>query len=142
MANVTIEELLQIMVERGGSDLHISAGSPPKVRVDGRLYNTEHELLRPDDAKTLIYSYLTGDQIARFEKAYELDMSFGIERPRSLPRRTCSMQRGAVGSRAPGDPLATDQGLPTTWASRARTLRDRMAALHPEGTRARDRRHG
>lgn len=97
MANVTIEELLQIMVERGGSDLHISAGSPPKVRVDGRLYNTEHELLRPDDAKALIYSYLTGDQIARFEKAYELDMSFGVEGMGRF-RVNVFYQRGSVAS--------------------------------------------
>ncbi len=79
MATVTIEELLQILVDRGGSDLHLSAGSPPKVRVDGRLYNTEHELLKPDAVKSLIYSFLTGDQIARYEKNFELDMSFGVE---------------------------------------------------------------
>jgi twitching motility protein PilT len=79
MATVTIEELLQILTDQGGSDLHLSAGSPPKVRVDGHLYNTEHEMLRPDDTKTIIYSFLTGDQIARFEKNYELDLSFGVE---------------------------------------------------------------
>ncbi len=78
-SSVTIEELLQILVDRNGSDLHLSAGSPPKVRVDGRLYNTEHPVLKPDAAKNLIYSFLTGDQIARFEKEYELDMSFGVE---------------------------------------------------------------
>jgi twitching motility protein PilT len=79
MATVSIEELLQILVDQSGSDLHISAGSPPKVRVDGELYNTEHEILRPDDAKAIIYSFLTGDQIARFEQDYELDLSFGVD---------------------------------------------------------------
>ncbi|MCA9315884.1 MAG: type IV pilus twitching motility protein PilT [Planctomycetes bacterium] len=97
MATVTIEELLQILVAQGGSDLHISAGSPPKVRVDGHLYDTEHDPMRPEATKTLIYSFLTSDQIARFEKDYELDLSFGLE---GLGRFRVNVfyQRGSVGS--------------------------------------------
>jgi twitching motility protein PilT len=79
MADVTIEELLQILVDRGGSDLHLSAGSPPKIRVDGELVDTEYGALRPDDTKSLVYSFLTGEQIARFEKEFEIDLSFGVE---------------------------------------------------------------
>jgi twitching motility protein PilT len=79
MATPTIEELLQILVDRGGSDLHLSAGSPPKIRVHGTMLNTEHEALRPDSTKSLIYSFLTGDQIARFEKDLEIDLSFGVD---------------------------------------------------------------
>ncbi len=79
MASVPIEELLQILVDQGGSDLHLSAGSPPKVRVDGELYDTEYDVLRPEDTKATIYSFLTGDQIARFEKELELDLSFGVD---------------------------------------------------------------
>ena len=96
-SSVTIEELLQILVDQNGSDLHISAGSPPKVRVDGRLYDTEHGVLRPDATKNLIYSYLTGDQISRFEKEHELDMSFGVE---GLGRFRVNVfyQRGSVAS--------------------------------------------
>ena len=97
MSNVTIEELLQILVDRGGSDLHISAGSPPKCRVDGTLYNTEHEVLRPDAAKNLIYSFLTTDQVARFEKNFELDMSFGVEGFGRF-RVNVFYQRGSVAS--------------------------------------------
>ncbi len=97
MSNVTIEELLQILVDRGGSDLHLSAGSPPKIRVDGRLYNTEHEVLRPDACKSIIYSFLTGDQIARFEKEFELDMSFGVDGFGRF-RVNVFMQRGSVAS--------------------------------------------
>ncbi len=79
MATVPIEELLQILVDQGGSDLHLSAGSPPKVRVDGELYDTEHPALMPDDTKSTVYSFLTADQIARFEKDCELDLSFGVD---------------------------------------------------------------
>jgi len=79
MANATIEELLQILVERHGSDLHLSAGSPPKIRVDGTLVNTEHEVLKPEAVKRLCYSFLSGEQVARFEKDLEIDLSFGVE---------------------------------------------------------------
>ncbi len=79
MANATIEELLQILVERHGSDLHLSAGSPPKIRVDGSLVNTEHDVLKPETVKRLCYSFLSGEQVARFEKDLEIDLSFGVE---------------------------------------------------------------
>jgi twitching motility protein PilT len=97
MSTPTIEELLQILTDQSGSDLHISAGSPPRVRVDGHLYNTQHELLRPDDAKNIIYSFLTNDQVARFEKDLELDLSFGVE---GLGRFRVNVfyQRGSVAS--------------------------------------------
>jgi len=76
---VGIEELLQIMVQRGGSDLHVTAGSPPKIRIDGSLVNTEHDMLTPDHTKKIAYSVLGADQIAKFERDLELDLSFGIE---------------------------------------------------------------
>ncbi|MDA1195049.1 MAG: type IV pilus twitching motility protein PilT [Planctomycetota bacterium] len=97
MATVPIEELLQILVDQGGSDLHLSAGSPPKVRVDGELYDTEHAVLRPEDTKSIVYSFLTSDQIARFEQEYELDLSFGVD---GLGRFRVNVfyQRGSVGA--------------------------------------------
>ncbi len=76
---ITIEELLTILVQRKGSDLHLSAGSPPKIRIDGKLVNTEHEMLTPDMTQKLTYSILTSEQMARFEKEMELDLSFGID---------------------------------------------------------------
>lgn len=79
MSSVTIEELLQVLVDRKGSDLHLSAGSPPKLRIDGTLIDTEHGVLKPDGTKNLIYSFLTSDQIARLERDLELDLSFGVE---------------------------------------------------------------
>jgi twitching motility protein PilT len=92
---VTIEELLQILVSQGGSDLHISAGSPPKIRVHGELVDTEHAVLRPDDTKNLIYSFLTGEQIARFEKQFEVDVSFGVDGLGRF-RTNVFYQRGSV----------------------------------------------
>jgi twitching motility protein PilT len=94
---VGIEELLQIMVQRGGSDLHITAGSPPKVRVDGSLVSTEHEVLAPDSTKKIVYSVLTSEQIAKFERDLELDLSFGIDGLGRF-RTNVFMQRGATGA--------------------------------------------
>ncbi|MHC4859017.1 MAG: type IV pilus twitching motility protein PilT [Planctomycetota bacterium] len=76
---ITIEELLTILVQRKGSDLHLSAGSPPKIRIDRKLVNTEHEMLTTDMTQKLVYSILTSEQMARFEKEMELDLSFGID---------------------------------------------------------------
>jgi len=92
---VGIEELLQIMVQRGGSDLHVTAGSQPKVRIDGALVSTEHEVFTPKATKKVIYSVLTEEQIARFEKHLELDVSFGIDGLGRF-RTNVFQQRGAV----------------------------------------------
>ena len=94
---VGIEELLQIMVQRGGSDLHVTAGSPPKVRIDGSLVSTEHDMLTPDVTKKIVYSVLTGEQIAKFEKELELDLSFGIDGLGRF-RTNVFQQRGAIGA--------------------------------------------
>ncbi|MBI5367341.1 MAG: type IV pilus twitching motility protein PilT [Planctomycetes bacterium] len=94
---VSLEELLMLLVQRNGSDLHIAAGSPPKIRVDGRLVSTDFPPFTPDDTQKLIYSILDGDQIARFEGNKELDLSFGIEGLGRF-RTNVFMQRGSVGS--------------------------------------------
>ncbi|HVY61434.1 MAG TPA: PilT/PilU family type 4a pilus ATPase, partial [Planctomycetota bacterium] len=94
---ITVEELLQQLVERGGSDLHITAGSPPKVRIDGKLISTEHNVLDPETSQKLVYSILDNEQVARFERDLELDMSFGIAGLGRF-RTNVFMQRGAVGA--------------------------------------------
>ncbi|MCG3134491.1 MAG: Twitching mobility protein [Planctomycetes bacterium] len=92
---ISIEELLTIMVQRGGSDLHISAGSPPRVRIDGVLVNTEHDVLTPDMTQRLVYSFLSNEQVALYEKNLELDLSFGIDTLGRF-RVNVFMQRGTV----------------------------------------------
>ncbi|MAE76431.1 MAG: type IV pili twitching motility protein PilT, partial [Planctomycetes bacterium] len=92
---VSMEELLNLMVQRGGSDLHISVGSAPKIRIDGKLYDTEHDILTPELAQKLVYSVLTADQIAKFEKELELDLSFGAAGLGRF-RTNAFLQRGTV----------------------------------------------
>ena len=84
---ITMEELLALLVRQGGSDLHVSVGSPPRIRVDGMLLPVEHPPLTPDDTRRLATSVLTSDQIAKLDRDLELDCSFGLEGQRPLPRQ-------------------------------------------------------
>ena len=92
---VSMEELLNLMVQRGGSDLHLSVGSAPKIRIDGKLVDTEYEPLMPEATKKLVYSVLGADQVAKFEKNFELDFSFGVANLGRF-RTNAFMQRGTV----------------------------------------------
>lgn len=113
---LSMEELLNLMVQRGGSDLHLSVGSPPRIRIDGKLQDTEHEVLTPEMSKKLVYSVLSTDQVARFEKELELDLSFGISNLGRF-RTNAFMQRGTVASVLRVIPFETfgfeQLGLPT-----------------------------
>ena len=92
---VSMEELLNLMVQRGGSDLHISVGSPPKIRIDGKLVDTEYEALMPEVTKKLVYSVLGADQVAKLEKNLEIDFSFGVTNLGRF-RTNAFVQRGTV----------------------------------------------
>ncbi len=93
MAN--LYQLLQTMIEKGASDLHITSGSPPQVRVDGRLVPLNIPVITPAESKQLTYSVLTDAQKHRFEEENELDFSFGLK-GLSRFRGNIFMQRGAV----------------------------------------------
>ena len=91
-------DLLQILVDRGGSDLHITSGTYPQLRITGRLTQlTQFEQLTPQDTQRLAYSILNETQKQKFEEESELDLSFGIQ---GLARFRCNVfrQRGAVGA--------------------------------------------
>jgi twitching motility protein PilT len=93
----TLPELLSMTVDLHGSDLHLSIGSPPVVRIHGELRRLEFPELSPADTKALAYSVLTDAQKKRFEETLELDFSFGI---RGIARFRCNLfnQKGAVGA--------------------------------------------
>ncbi|UCD16082.1 MAG: type IV pilus twitching motility protein PilT [Candidatus Omnitrophota bacterium] len=75
---VNMNMLLKKTMEEGASDLHITVNSPPIVRIDGKLHNTDFPVLNSDQTKTLIYSILNDDQKAVFERDKELDFSFSL----------------------------------------------------------------
>jgi len=74
-----LTELLTLMISRGASDLHLTVGLPPTLRVDGALVPLDMPKLAPDDTKELAYGVLTEVQRAQFERNSELDLSFGIK---------------------------------------------------------------
>jgi len=93
---VNLRALLEEMIEREASDLHISAGERPKIRIDGDIVPSRIEyVLTPKDTLQIAYSVLTETQKKRFEMEDELDFSFGIQNLARF-RGNAFKQRGCV----------------------------------------------
>ncbi|MDO3376781.1 type IV pilus twitching motility protein PilT [Geoalkalibacter halelectricus] len=93
--SANIHQLLKTMVEQGASDLHVSTGTPPQLRIDGKVLPTKLPPMTPAETKQLCYSILTDAQKRKFEEENELDFSFGVK-GLSRFRGNLFMQRGAV----------------------------------------------
>jgi twitching motility protein PilT len=91
----TLEQLLKVMVDKGASDVHISAGSPPLLRIDGAVHRLNLAPLTPGETKLLCYSVISEEQRATFESKHELDFSFPVPNV-SRFRANLFMQRGTV----------------------------------------------
>ncbi len=91
----SLHEYLKEMVERGASDLHVTPGVPPMIRVRGELVPLEYPPLKPVETRQLCYSVLTDAQKHRFEENHELDLSFGVK-GLSRFRANIFLQRGAL----------------------------------------------
>jgi twitching motility protein PilT len=76
--DLMIEDLMEQVVASGGSDLHISAGLPPYIRISGHLTPTEYEPLTPEQCQRLIFSMLNNTQRKNLEQNWELDCSYGV----------------------------------------------------------------
>ncbi len=89
-------ELLEIMIDRGASDLHITVGAKPKIRVNGELIDIEeYEALQAADAQNLCYSIMTELQRKKLEENFDVDFSFGVSKL-SRFRANVYIQRGTV----------------------------------------------
>ena len=111
-SGLNVRTLLDEMIKRGASDLHITVGEPPRLRIDGELtHSAEQQVLAPRDTLTLAYSILTEQQKKRFETDDELDFSFGVQNL-SRFRGNLYKQRGCVGMalrQIPYEILSLDQ---------------------------------
>jgi len=74
-----LRDLLQEMIDQRASDLHITAGVPPMLRIDGIIRRTNHAIVTPEVSKQIAYSIITEEQQKRFENEKELDFSFGVQ---------------------------------------------------------------
>ncbi len=79
VGNLQIQQLFKVMVDNGSSDLHLTVGSAPGMRISGDIVRVKVGTLTPEDTKRLIYQILTEKQKADLEKNLELDFSFGIK---------------------------------------------------------------
>jgi twitching motility protein PilT len=135
----TLYDLLKLMIEKGASDLHITTGNPPRMRVNGRLTVVDPETppLRGADTKALCYSILTDAQKHKFEEHSELDLSFGLK-GLSRFRANIFMQRGAVAGAFRSVPFEIKDfnqlGLPPIAADLTKKPRGLILVTGPTGS--------
>lgn len=133
----SIDAFLREMVEQGASDLHLTADSPPMVRVNGTLRPLKHPPLTPTDTKNLGYSLLTDAQKKVFEETSELDFSFGLK-GLSRFRGNLFQQKGAVGGAFRQIPYETPPleklGLPGPVAGLTKLPRGLVLVTGPTGS--------
>lgn len=135
---VNLRTLLEEMIERGASDLHITAGARPMMRVDGDIVPSKQEVvLQPKDTLQLAYSVLTENQKKRFEMEDELDFSFGIQNLARF-RGNCFKQRGCVSIVLRQIPFSiktfADLNLPPVIAKLAEKPRGLVLVTGPTGS--------
>jgi twitching motility protein PilT len=92
---LNLQALLKTMLDKGASDLHITAGSPPRLRIDGDVVKLQTEPMTAVDTKQLCYSVMNDAQKLRFEEDLEIDFSFGI-RNMARFRANVYMQQSCV----------------------------------------------
>ncbi len=115
--DLSMRTLLDEMIHRGASDLHITVGSPPVFRLDGSLHKMAADIVTEDTAKRFAYSIMTEKQKQQFEENWEVDLSFGIK---GLSRFRCNafLQRGSVALAVRAVPFKIhtleELGLPAT----------------------------
>ncbi|MEE8561144.1 MAG: ATPase, T2SS/T4P/T4SS family, partial [Gemmatimonadota bacterium] len=129
--------LLEEMIGKGASDLHISVNERPKLRIDGRLMAMGGERLRPKDTMELAYSVLTEQQKKRFEQDSELDFSFAVPKL-SRFRGNVFRQRGSVAMAIRQIPFEIrsfeELGMPPVVAKMADKPRGLVLVTGPTGS--------
>jgi twitching motility protein PilT len=134
---VNLHQLLRAMIEKGASDMHITTGAPPLLRIDGAIVPLKIPALSPVETKQLCYSVLTEEQKIQFEKTKELDLSFGVKNL-SRFRANVFLQRGAVSGAFRSIPfkiLTFDElGLPPIIAELAARPRGLVLVTGPTGS--------
>lgn len=134
---LNLHQLLKAMIEKGSSDLHITTGSPPQLRIDGKLEPLKLPALTPPETKQICYSILTDSQKHRFEESNELDLSFGVK-GLSRFRANVFMQRGAVAGAFRSIPFKimtfAELGLPPIVEELAEKPRGLVLVTGPTGS--------
>ncbi|MFP4497552.1 MAG: type IV pilus twitching motility protein PilT [Vulcanimicrobiota bacterium] len=134
---MTIEDLLHLMVERGASDLHLKAGSAPMIRVDGELTPASYEIMTPDSVRRMLESILPDEKKAHFIADKELDLAYSVP-GLSRFRVNIYLQRGTWGGAIrviPSRPFTIDElKLPPIVKELANKPRGLVLVTGPTGS--------
>ncbi|MCK4739302.1 MAG: PilT/PilU family type 4a pilus ATPase [Deltaproteobacteria bacterium] len=134
---IDLQTLLRSLIDQGGSDLHITASSPPRFRVHGKLAPLNVPTMTPVETKQLCYAILTDAQKHVFEENNELDFSFGIKGV-SRFRGNLFIQRGAVAGVFRAIPFdiknMAELGLPPVVTELSRKPRGLILVTGPTGS--------
>lgn len=111
-----IDDILRMAIERKASDIHLTAGLPPMIRLDGEVQPLPFSILEAADTRRLVYDTLNDEQIQKFEQTHELDFGYGVTNL-SRFRFNVYMQRGSVAGALRAIPTKIpafeDLGLPS-----------------------------
>ncbi len=132
-----LPQLLKILVDEEGTDLHLTTNSPPLIRVNGKIKALEHDVLNPQDTKTMVYSILNENQKYKFEENWELDFSFGVKGVARF-RGNIFRQRGSIAAAFRRIPYKIKKlgelGLPPVVSSFAEKHRGLVLVTGPTGS--------
>ncbi len=137
IADIHVDELLELVVKHDASDLHLCSGLPPIVRIDGELKQTPYEEVDPSVVQRMIYDILTDEQIQRFETELELDCSYSLRNVARF-RMNVFRDRGTVATAMrliPRKiPTIKDLGLPVVFEKIAKRPRGLFLVTGPTGS--------
>jgi twitching motility protein PilT len=134
---VDISELLRFALESGGSDLHMSAGEPPVIRIHGEMTKVDMAALDKEDVHNMIYDILSDFQRKVFEEHLELDFSFSLGELARFRVNVFKQQRGesavfrTIPSRIPG---FEELNLPKVFKDIARLEKGLVLVTGPTGS--------
>ncbi len=135
--DITVEDLLRLIVEKNGSDLHITVGSPPMLRLQGKLWPTDLPALGPKDVQKMIYNFLSNDERQKLERDLELDMSYELK---DVSRYRCNIFYSRLGLGAVFRVIPTriktlaELRLPTVLSDLARRNKGLILVTGPTGS--------
>ncbi len=134
---IVLNDLLKEAGEHGASDLHLSAGVQPKMRIDGKLKNMPYEKLAPSDTLEILVGVMTVEQRERFEERGEMDISFSIPKLGRY-RMSAYKQRGtvALAVRIMGNDfsIAENLGIPKAFLDLHNRKRGLILVTGPAGS--------
>jgi twitching motility protein PilT len=135
--NFDFADILIEVIEAGASDLHLTAGSPPMVREQGRLRPLDYPQMTPQDTREIVYSILNNEQRKRLENDWQIDLSYSVP-GRARFRVNAFFQRASIGAvmrTIPTEiPRLQDLGLPPVLADFTKKPRGFVLVTGPTGS--------